>query len=121
MSFYDLYVARDIEDAGFTWDLSKADRSGNCPRKAPGSPLFPFAATGPFWLLKKLVESGAFPDGSFKSDWGSWVARVTKAEIEEFVAKAYRGRGELADLPSLRTYIASLDPAEKYLLVASES
>jgi hypothetical protein len=51
-------------------------------------------------------------------DWGSWVAKATRAEILTFVDEVYAN--DPASLDTVRSFVEGLDPDETYALVASE-
>jgi len=59
-----------------------------------------------------------------QTDYGGWVAKVNKSQIEDFIAKTYGGDGDLPwvqdRLPQLKTFVAGLDERRIYALVATE-
>jgi hypothetical protein len=110
--YLDVYIG-DLDDPDFHRD--GGDWSGNIPkRKSPFSP-----PTEPFWTLIEKIRTGEL-EGK-QTDWGGWVARVTKQEIQRFMADVFGGdpcsRGVYTELCD---FVASLDDNKQYALVASE-
>jgi len=117
MTVCSVYIG-SLEDPKFKWD--GGDWSGNAPLSI--SPSFPPMGqhyNGNFhdWVEKAGVECR-------KTDYGAWVARVTKAQIVEFVAECYRGDENLpwvkGDLQEVKEFVATLDDLRVYGLVATE-
>jgi hypothetical protein len=112
-----VYVG-DLADPTFKWE--GGDWNGNVPARL--SPEFPpmsghYNAALQAWVKPKGVACET-------TDFGGWVARVTKAHIFEFLAEAYRGNEELpwvADrLPALKRFVGTLLEDHEYGLVATE-
>lgn len=112
-----VYVG-DLADPTFKWE--GGDWNGNVPARL--SPEFPpmaghYNAAFHAWVKAKGVTCE-------KTDFGGWVARVTKAHIFEFLAEAYRGNEELPwvvdRLPELKRFVETLLEAHEYGLVATE-
>jgi hypothetical protein len=112
-----VYVGR-LSDRRFKWD--GGDWNGNVPRSI--SPVFPLArdhysAVFHSWVRNTGVECK-------QTDFGGWVAKVTKAQIEDYVRFCYQGQEDLPwvaqELPELRAWIATLKPKMLYALVATE-
>ena len=122
MSYLDVYIGR-LDDPHFSWE--GGNWNGNVPHAI--SPRFPEGRTA-FWELIKRIESGEL-DGK-QTDWGGWVARVTKAQIEEFIRDIhdahpwYQSDSPMPHmkerLDALRGFVATLKDDEKYALIASE-
>jgi hypothetical protein len=59
-----------------------------------------------------------------QTDFGGWVARVTKQQILDFIAEGYAGDEELSwvvnRLPGLKAFVDGLSPEGLYALVATE-
>ena len=124
MSFLDVYIG-NLDDPKFHWEGGNWE--GNCPGKL--GPWFPpgqqSGLRGPFWDLIEKIKTNQF-EGK-QCDWGSWVAKVHKEEIEAFIDEvygAYEQPKELAHLrkkfDELKAFVATLDPAKQYVLVATE-
>jgi hypothetical protein len=100
------------------------DWNGNAPVRK--SPFFPPSA--PFYKLKEMISSGKFPGKQV--DWGGWAARVSKQDILDFVAEAYRGNTYYTDpnamphlyqdMQTLMSYIHALPDDRSYALAATE-
>lgn len=112
-----VYVG-DLEDPTFKW--KGGDWNGNVPARL--SPTFPpmrgsYNAVFHHWLGEKGIECE-------QTDFGGWVARVTKSQIIDFIAEAYRGGEDLPwvahDLPALRRFVETLQDGHDYGLVATE-
>lgn len=121
--YLDVYIG-DLDDPSFSWDGGNWE--GNAPHRE--SPFFPSGREA-FWRLMRKIDSGELPGKQV--DWGAWVARVTRREIEAFIkecygaARLYQERGEVLghlydQLQELRRYVASLEDGKEYALVASE-
>ena len=117
MTVCSVYVG-SLEDPKFKWD--GGDWSGNAPRSI--SPSFPPMSqhyNGNFhdWVGITGVECR-------QTDYGAWVARVTKPQISEFITKCYKGDEDLPwvkdDLKEIREFVATLDDVRVYGLVATE-
>ena len=112
-----VYVG-DLEDPRFLWD--GGDWNGNVPARL--SPEFS-PMSGHYneafhsWVKAKGLTCE-------KTDFSGWVARVTKDQIFEFIAEAYRGSEDLprvADrLPELKRFVETLFADHEYGLVATE-
>ncbi len=112
-----VYVG-DLESPNFRWE--GGDWSGNVPARL--SPEFPpmsghYNAQFHAWVKARGVTCE-------QTDFGGWVARVTKAQISEFIAETYRGDEELSwvahQLPELRRFVETLEENHEYGLVATE-
>lgn len=112
-----VYVG-SLEDPKFKWD--GGDWNNNCPKAlSPTFPPLPQHYNGDFhnWVAATGVECK-------QTDYSGWVARVTKDQILQFIAGAYRGKESLPwikdGLPELIKFVATLDDARMYALVANE-
>lgn len=122
MTYRDVYIGL-LEDPKFSW------QSGNWEGNAPDaiSPLFP-PAMGAFNELIDRIESGAY-EGK-QTDWGAWVAKVSKQQILGFIEDCYGQDRYYTDpkymphlydkIQELLRRIESLDEHKTYALVASE-
>lgn len=124
-----MYIG-DLDDPSFSWD--GGNWNGNVPRGI--SPEFP-PTVGHYnqlfhdWVRSTNVESK-------QTDFGGWVAIVSKHQIRAFIDFCYQkdpsntdpermldgeGRGYLVDrLNDLRDFVESLDDDRQYALVAAE-
>jgi hypothetical protein len=112
-----VYVGR-LSDRSFKWD--GGDWNGNVPRSI--SPEFPPARehyNGVFhaWVKHSGVECK-------QTDFGGWVAKVTKAQIEDYLRYCYQGQEDLPwvahGLPELQSCVSNLNAKTVYALVATE-
>jgi len=112
-----VYVG-DLDDPLFKWD--GGDWNGNVPARL--SPEFPpmvqsYNAKYHAWVKAVGVKCE-------QTDFGAWVACVTKAQIEEFIAQVYRDDEVLPwvvdSLEKLKKFVAKLDGTKVYGLVATE-
>ena len=117
MTICDVYVG-DLKDPKFRW--KDGDWSGNVPaRLSPEFPPLHPHYNAPFhaWVKANGVACE-------QTDFGGWVARVTKSQILEFITEAYRGNEELPwvanRLPELRRFVETLRENREYGLVATE-
>jgi hypothetical protein len=124
MSFHDVYIG-DLDDPNFRWQGGNWE--GNCPRAL--SPFFPPGTPSgpgnPFWALIEKLNKKQF-EGK-QSDWGAWVAKVNKEQIETFIDEVYGTYEQPEPLAHLRkrfnelkAFVATLDHAKTYALVATE-
>lgn len=122
MSYLDVYIG-DLGDPSFKWD--GGNWNGNVPTRL--SPFFPEGAR--VWrVLINQITNGAY-DGK-QTDFGGFVARVTKQQIEDFIAVQYSNhdwympsgpmRHMYEQFEELRQFVANLDADKKYALVAEE-
>ena len=123
MSYEDVWIG-DLDDPHFSWDGANWDIA-NVPRRL--SPFFPPRA--PFSKLINAIEHGRFVGK--QTDWGGWVAKATKAQIQEFIKEAYAEDetyerrdpvlGHLYDwMQELLAFVNALDDEKLYALVAAE-
>jgi hypothetical protein len=124
LTYCDVYLGR-LDDPSFSWD--EGDWNGNIPIRR--SPFFPLAGLGyaaPFRVIHR-IEEGKY-DGK-QTDWGGWVARVTRMEVIELIRDLHVGNGLYTsdtsphlkqELRDLLRYVLTLDPEETIALVASE-
>ena len=112
-----VYVGR-LTDRRFKWD--GGDWNGNVPRSI--SPSFPparehYNAVFHAWVEKAGVECK-------QTDFGGWVAKVSKSQIEDYVRFCYEGQEDLPwvsqELPELRVWVSKLNAKTIYALVAKE-
>lgn len=117
MTICDVYIG-NLEDPKFKWD--GGDWNGNTPRSL--SPDFPpmsqhYNRDFKDWVAVTGVECR-------QTDYGAWVARVTKTQIIEFITKCYKGQEDLPwvkdDLKVLKQFVTTLDENLVYGLVATE-
>ena len=112
-----VYVG-DLEDPKFLWD--GGDWNGNVPARL--SPEFPPMSGHYNEVFHSWVKAKGLT--CEKTDFSGWVARVTKEQIFEFVAEAYRGSEKLpwvADrLSELKCFVETLFTDHEYGLVATE-
>lgn len=116
----DVYIG--YFDDYFQWDNIPPE--GKAPKRR--SPFFP-SGSKQFSELRARIESGVY-EGK-QTDWGSWVARVNKQQISEFIEIMYADDKSL-DNPTfshlkknyleLLAFVETLDPENKYALAAVE-
>ena len=111
-----VYVG-DIEDPTFKWD---GDWNGNVPaRLSPEFPPMPQHYHADFHAWVKAT--GVVCE---QTDFGGWVARVTKSQIADFIAEVYKGGRILpwfeGALEDLKKFVENLDNSHVYGLVATE-
>ena len=123
--YCDVYIG-SLDDPHFSWEGS--DRASNCPRRL--SPFFPPVGPGygAFSVVISRIQKGVY-DGK-KVDWGGFVARATRFEIEKLINELYANQPDYGpdskfpqrrkQLEELKEYVRGLSTTEKYALVASE-
>jgi hypothetical protein len=122
MSFLDVYIG-DLSDPSFHWD--GGDWNGNVPTRL--SPFFPGGDRIRRVMLER-IESKAY-EGK-QTDWGGYVAKVTKQQIKDLIEEQYRDHGWYKDpspmphmlqaLQELRRFVDALDDRKQHALVATE-
>jgi hypothetical protein len=116
MTVCEVFVG-DLKDPTFKWD--GGNWNGNIPARL--SPIFPplpgnYNRTYEEWVAKVGAKSK-------QTDFGGQVAKVTKSQIEQFVATVYRDDDRARHTESfaeLAAVIAALDDKQTYGLVATE-
>lgn len=118
----DVYIGC-LEDKDFNWKGGNWD--GNVPRRK--SPFFPDGDKA-FWEVRNRIGKGEL-DGK-QTDWGGWVARAKKAEIEALICDLhdthpwYQPGSSMPHmqqrLKELRAFVAGLNDNDTYALVATE-
>jgi hypothetical protein len=100
----------------------KSKRS-NAPRAL--SPDFPPAGPSysPWSIVYDRIKDGEWPGK--KTDWGTWVARVTGTEVAALVDELYGDGGASfphlqRDLDDLLRWLETIDTSRVYALVAME-
>ena len=118
----DAYIGYAEFAQNFKWE--GGDWNGNVPKRQ--SPFFP---GGGFRTIKERIASGEY-EGK-RTDWGAWVAKVTKQQIVEFVEYIHSGGIEFVPggkygydwqvkaYQDLITFVDALDDEKQYYLVAS--
>src|SRR5437870_3932645 len=81
MSFLDVYIG-DLEDPLFHWD--GGNWNGNVPTRL--SPFFPHGDRIRRVMLER-IDSKAY-EGK-QTDWGGYVAKVTKQQINDLIEEQY--------------------------------
>ena len=126
MTFYEAWIGDLGEDTDHPFSLEGGDWSGHFPSRI--SILFPPQPRGesPFSLICGLVHQKKHKGA--QTDWGTWVAVVSKQDIIGFLSDVYGDEPEPlhmehlnAQLAELRTFVAGLDKSKHYALVAQES
>lgn len=122
MPIHNVYIG-DLSDPNFKW--VGGDINGNIPRALSVS--FPDCYDLYFKLIKLIKENRL---ESKQTDFGGFVAKVKKREIEELLAKWYSGKSWANDpqlsprlynnLKSLESFVANLDENTLYGLVGKE-
>ncbi len=118
MSFLDVYIGYADN---YSFDCS------DVPKRQ--SPFFPNGSAA--WTkLKRDIEEGKI--SGRKVDWGAWAAKMTKAEIQAFIAEVhppkwcrqYRKNQKMWGAPDeygeLVAFVDALESDKVYILVASE-
>lgn len=126
MSYLDVYIG-NLDDPEFNWEGGNWE--GNIPRRI--SPFFPHKWTpsgySPFSEVVERIRAGIY--NGKQTDWGGWVARVTKKQIMELLDELYppewyRAQEHfpwiLQQMEELKRFVESLDPSKEYALVAAE-
>ena len=117
MTICETYIG-DLEDPDFSWE--GGDWNGNTPRAI--SPFFPPQSAhynGNFhsWVAANAIKCK-------QTDYGGWVAKVSKSQILGFIDAAYGEGRELpwvkARLPEVEAFVEELDEKKIYALVATE-
>ncbi len=101
MTSYDLYIG-DLDDPNFSWE--GGNWNGNSPRGATGIHVGVDLST--FHKFTNMIDA---LQGK-QTDWGCWVARLKKEEIE----------GVLSDLGVTGLGVETLEDGKMYGLVALE-
>ena len=112
-----VYVG-DLQDPTFKW--KGGDWNGNVPARL--SPEFPPISGHYHSAFHAWVKANGI--ACEQTDFSGWVARVTKSQILEFIAEAYRDSEELPwvahGLPELKCFVETLLDHRQYGLVATE-
>ena len=119
MTYYNVYIG-DLDD--FDWNDKSCWSVGHTPQKI--SVLFPSAGSTLFlkiWdrILEKKLEGA-------QTDWGAFVAKVSKQDIVKIIEEYYRispyplPSHLQPELNELKQQVAALDEQKIYGLVASE-
>ncbi len=112
-----VYVG-DLDDPSFKWE--GGDWNGNVPARL--SPAFPpmtqhYNADFHAWVKAVGVKCE-------QTDFGAWVACVTKSQIMDFITQVYRGKEDLPwvldRIKDLNDFVAELKCTKVYGLVATE-
>src|SRR5207237_9627937 len=121
MSFLDVYIG-DLEDPSFHWD--GGNWNGNVPTRL--SPFFPDGDRIRHVMLKR-IDSKVY-DGK-QTDWGGYVAKVTKQQIKDLIEEKYCDHEWYKDpspmphmlqaLQKLRSFVDSLNDRKLNALVAT--
>jgi hypothetical protein len=117
MTVCETYVG-DLDAPPFSWD--GGDWNSNCPQAI--STLFPPQRSHYNAAFHAFIKEH---DLEFRqTDYGCWVARVTRDQIVEFIASTYEGCDDLPwvreTLPKIRQQVVGLNPTKLYALVARE-
>ena len=122
MSFLDVYIG-DLSDPSFHWD--GGNWNGNVPTRL--SPFFPDGHRVRRAMLDR-IDSGSY-EGK-QTDWGGYVAKVTKKQIKDLIKEQYGDDDCHKDptpmphmvqaLQELRDFVDSLDEQKLHALVATE-
>lgn len=105
----------NLDDSTFDWD----DKSGQSLNPIKRSPFFP----GSSYTWCNVVDY--FKTNEFISeqrDWGSYVAKMNKDQIEKMIQEVYKNNWYLYldELFELQQFIKKLDPKKEYAVIASE-
>jgi len=125
MSTYKVYVGSlDRETPrGQIFDWEDGNWDGNAPGQlSPDLPELGHGYAEPFFTIKEMIEGGRWPEWK-QTDWGTWVAKVTAAEIRELVAELYGGAtvARPERLPPFHDFLATLEEGRQYALAAMET
>jgi len=101
MTSYDLFIG-DLDDPNFSWE--GGNWNGNSPRGATGVHVGVDLST--FHKFTSMIDA---LQGK-QTDWGCWVARLKKEEVE----------GVLSDLGVTGLGVETLEDGKMYGLVALE-
>lgn len=120
MSFRDVYIG-DLDDPAF--HLPVGNENWDLPKKL--GPLFP-DFTDAFFKILHALDAGVYVGGMV--DVGAFVAKVSKAQLRDFVRDTYdtqkaheEGRiRRVHEIEQLKLFIEGLDPDKEYGLVAIE-
>ena len=112
----DVYIGT-LDDPDFRWE--GGNWNGNCPRRI--SPVFPVVNYKLFFELIKRIEDGVYIGK--QTDWAAWVARVSKAQIRDFIKEmsASLAPETSSTMAELNAFVESLNSGEEFALVARES
>jgi len=120
MTWYDVYIG--YNDDSFSWE--NGNWNGNTPKN--GSPRFPTPT--PFNKLIDKIQDGTYQGKQL--DWGAWGAKVSKAQIVDFIIDNYHdswhrlclnSSNNISDLKKVYDFVQKLDEDETYVLVAIET
>ena len=112
MTYCSTYIG-DLDCPGFEWE--GGDWNGNIPGRV--GPLFPPAVGHYHQKFHAWVnESGVVCK---QTDFGGWVARVTRQQLLDFISYCY-GPSKTDAIERLIDFIGSLDDSKEYGLVAEE-
>jgi hypothetical protein len=121
LTYWSVYIGA-TDDPEFSWDPHAAKNPHfNLPRRlGPEFPPAPNGGSFEAWsLLTDRINSGVY-DGR-QVDWGGFAARVSLAEIKQFVEDLFPSKNyRQTEIRQLRDFVASL-PDAPYYLVAAET
>ena len=126
MTFYETYVGDLKDETDEPFSLENGDWGGHFPSRM--SILFPPEPRGksPFSIILGRVFQKIYKGA--QTDWGTWVAVVSKQDITDFLSDVYGDEPEPLhmehlnkQLTELREFVAGLDENKHYALVAQES
>lgn len=119
--YLDVYIGFVECKQDFDWECSDPEKCsiGNVPKRQ--GPFFPDGSMA-FWFLIDKIKQGAL-EGK-KTDWAGWVARVRKSQILELIDEMYNDEWLKSNYrrgpQQVNQFVAKLDTAKDYYLVASE-
>ena len=113
VSYFDVYIGF-LDDSTFFWD--GGNWQGNVP--AMRSPFFPRGELQPFLEVVRRIDAGQY-EGK-RTDWGGWVAKVSKAQILTLLDELYTAEW-FKVAADLKNFCVELDDTRLYALVAAET
>ncbi len=123
--YLDVFIGA-VDVPGFSWGESPADNdySAVVPRFISHAIPDSYEA---FFELKDRINKGHYTSKAI--DWGTWAARVSKAQIVEFMQSMYgkdvmeenSEHTDSARMTELIVLVKNLDDRQTYALVARES
>src|ERR1700688_389658 len=117
MSFYEVFIG-SLEDPSFHWE--GGNWNGNIPHAL--TPDFPYGRRD-FAEVLRRIEVGIYVGKQV--DWGAWVAKVDKQQIERLLGDLYvttpPAAPQVENLVKLRQAVGQLDADRQYALVAYET
>lgn len=126
MTIYEGYIG-SLDDPNFKWE--GGNWSGNIPTSiSPNLPPLPNSSENLYFKVADLIESGRCPGK--KTEWGAYVAVVTKSQLQTIFSEWYGANGSLLknsdyehwhpNYIKVMEFVSRLEEQTPYALVGTE-